>query len=296
MKACAHASSTAGPLRNSSRLDCVLMDLTISLPFDPYRCFMKSTSPAGLYARQKWMGKEEDRRWQADFDQCAASLFHGQFQNGSWNSSFIRTAQHLFGLHLTIRHPTKEIDRALDWLLDQVENPRENNILSDSDLNGLPFVAGDEHSLRLAMTLFLSTIFGRSDNPQIVARYQELSYRALHGRDGWGGPSDMCNILRAFVVHSLYVEDPATVHAVESLSRVQDNSGMWPETIPFYRTVNALAHLDLPAADRQLERAFMLLAQTQNEDGTWGTADKEWNTFLAVHALRNKKMLISGES
>ncbi|MBP1749851.1 MAG: hypothetical protein H6Q52_2390, partial [Deltaproteobacteria bacterium] len=49
-------------------------------------------------------------------------------------------------------------------------------------------------------------------------------------------------------------------------------------------------------ADRQLKKAFMLLSRTQNEDGTWGAADKEWNTFLVVHALRNKKMLFSRES
>lgn len=272
------------------------MDAAISLTFDPYACFAASTSPAGLYARQKWMGKEGDSLWQADSAECTASLLHGQFQNGSWDSSFIRTVQHLFGLHLTIRHPTKEIGRALDWLLDQVEGPRENSILSDSDLNGLPFVAGDAHSLRLAMTLFLSTIFGHAGDPRIVARYRELSYRVLHGPDDRGGPSDMSNILRAFVVHPLYVKDPATVHTVESLSRAQDNSGMWPDAIPFYQTVNALAHLDLPQADRQLKRAFILLARTQNEDGTWGTADEEWNTFLVVHALRNKKMLLSRAS
>jgi hypothetical protein len=296
MKVCAHASSTAGPLRNSSRLDGILMELTISLPFDPYRCFMKSTSPAGLYARQKWMGKEGDGCWRADFDECTASLLHGQLQNGSWDSSFVRTVQHLFGLHLTIRHPTKETERALDWLLDQVEGPHENSILSDSDLNGLPFVTGDPYPLNLAMTLFLSTIFGHAGDPRIVARYRELSYRALRGPEGWGDPSDMSNILRAFVVHPLYAKDPATVHAVEELSRMQHNSGMWPEGISFCQAVNALAHLDLPTADRQLKRAFMLLAQTQNEDGTWGAADKEWNTFLAVHALRNKKILLSRES
>ncbi|MBP1749525.1 MAG: hypothetical protein H6Q52_2064, partial [Deltaproteobacteria bacterium] len=255
------------------------MDAAISLTFDPYACFSTSTSPAGLYARQKWLGQEKDLRWRADFDECAALLLHGQLRNGSWDSSFIRTAKRLFGLHLTIRHPTKEIERALDWLLDQIEDPHENTIVSDSDLNGLPFVTGDPYPLNEAMALFLSTIFDRAGDPRIVARYQELSYRALHGPDGWGDPSDMSNFLRAFVVHPLYAKDPATIQVVESLSRVQDNSGIFPEAIPFYQTVNALAHLDLPVADRQLKKAFMLLSRTQNEDGTWGAADKEWNTF-----------------
>lgn len=51
-------------------------------------------------------------------------------------------------------------------------------------------------------------------------------------------------------------------------------------------------HLNLPLADRQLEKAFSLLVHTQNEDGTWGDIEREWNTFLVVHAMKNKKMLV----
>jgi len=79
---------------------------------------------------------------------------------------------------------------------------------------------------------------------------------------------------------------------VESLSKILDNSGIWADSVPFYQTVNALAHLNLPLADRQLEKAFSLLVHTQNEDGTWGDIEREWNTFLVVHAMKNKKMLV----
>jgi hypothetical protein len=267
------------------------MELAISLPFDPYGCFTASRSPAGLYARQKWLGQEKDELWQTDFNECTALLLRGQLRDGSWDSSFVLTVRHLFGLHLTIRQPVEEIERGLDWLIDHTEGSLENAAIAGSDLKGLPFTTGDEHSLRLAMTLFLSTIFGRAKSPEIQARYRELSHRTLHDADGWGDYSDTSNILRAFVVHPVFSKDPATVHAVKNLARIQDSSGTWPEAIPFYQTVNALAHLDLPEADRQLEKSFMLLSRTQSNDGTWGTADKEWNTFLVVHALRNKTIL-----
>lgn len=282
----------AGPLRNSSGPDDIVMELRISLPFDPYACFAASTSPAGLYARQKWLGQEEDDRWQTDFHECTALLLQGQLLDGSWDSSFIHTVQHLFGLHLTVRQPLEEIETALDWLLDCTKNARQNAAIAGSDLKGLPFTAGDQRCLRLAMALFLSTIFGRAENAEITARYRELSRRAFRGPDGWGDHTDISNVLRAFVVHPVFSKDSATIWAVRDLARIQDSSGTWPEGISFYQAVNSLAHLDLPQADRQLEKAFALLPRTQNDDGTWGTADREWNTFLIVHALRNRNMLL----
>jgi hypothetical protein len=262
------------------------------LRHDPYACFATITSPVGLYARQKWIGIELDDTWQTDFDNRVASLWDGQSQDGSWGGSFIRTVRRLFGLHLTVRHPTREIEKALEWLYYQtVQGDKEEGAIHADDLQELPFVVGNPHSLRLAMTLFLSTIFGRVDNREIRTLYQELSSHALQDPRDWGDHSDINNMLRAFAVHPVFANDPATLCMVENLSRIQDDSGMWPQPVPFYQTVNALAHLNLPVADRQLKKAFPLLAQTQNPDGTWGESQKEWNTFLVVHALRNKKVL-----
>jgi hypothetical protein len=268
------------------------MNTGIQLPYDPYMCFTGSTSPVGLYARQKWIGTEGDSAWQTDFDDCVALLADGQSQDGSWDGAFIRTVYRLFGLHLTLKHPTKEIEKALEWLFDQTMCARKDEGVPLADeFQELPFVMGNPHFLRLAMTLFLSTIFGRADKREIRAGYQELSSYALQDPEGWGDHSDINNILRAFAVHPAFANDPATLCMVEGLLRIQDGSGTWPETIPFYQILNTLAHLNLPAADRQLKKVFPLLARTQNHDGTWGETQKEWNTFLVVHALRNKKQL-----
>jgi hypothetical protein len=75
---------------------------------------------------------------------------------------------------------------------------------------------------------------------------------------------------------------------VSNLHRAQKASGAWVRGVPFFQTVNALAHLDSPEGDAQLRRAFRRLSKTQKRDGTWGGAQTEWNSFLAVHALRNK--------
>jgi len=91
------------------------------------------------------------------------------------------------------------------------------------------------------------------------------------------------------VVHPKYSQHEATAMAVEALARVQSPSGGWQGKVPFYQTVNALAHLDSIQADAQLERAFKKLHNSQHRDGTWGRTQQEWNTFLIVHALRNKR-------
>jgi hypothetical protein len=278
-------------------LDCIMprLNTILAIPYDPYRIFNSSSSPAGLYARKKWLGQEKERSWQNDFNNTVAVLLEGQSTDGGWHGSFITTVRRLFGLHLTVREPNEQVRRGLDWIFrrtlhtDGPEVMDKLSTLTGEDLRNLPFVPGDPHLLALAMVLFLSTIFGQGDASDVVSRYAELSQKILAGRYGSG--KGVSNLLRAFVVHPLYANDPATVRMVERLSELQDDQGMWPDRRAFYQTVNALAHLRLPQADRQLEHAFRLLYETQGPDGTWGKSEQELNTFLVVHALRNKGVL-----
>ncbi|MBN1102302.1 MAG: hypothetical protein JXL84_02690 [Deltaproteobacteria bacterium] len=76
--------------------------------------------------------------------------------------------------------------------------------------------------------------------------------------------------------------------AVRNLGRVQKPSGAWRAPVPFYQTVNALAHLDSGEGDAQLAPAFKRLRRSQRQDGTWSRAQPEWHTFLVIHALKNK--------
>ena len=93
------------------------------------------------------------------------------------------------------------------------------------------------------------------------------------------------------VVHPVFAKDRSTELAAENLANFQAKRGDWGKDLPFYQTLNALAHLDFSQVQPQLEKAFERLFETQNSDGSWGRIQPEWNTFLAIHALRNKALI-----
>jgi len=267
------------------------------LKTDPYQVFRQSDSPVGLYARQKWLGEEKDSRWKSRFDAAVTRLLAGQSADGSWNQSVMTTLQRLFGLHLTVRNPTEPIDKALDRLmalafnkLSRIRKDLHESITSQT-LENLPFTPGCSGYLLLGATLFLASIFGREHDSSVLEAYEWLNEEGIKKHGRWCGWSCSNNILRAFVVHPEYSKSRATELAVHALARAQDQSGKWPRGVPFYQTVNALAHLDSEGADDQLKKSFKHLSRTQSRDGTWGRSQKEWNTFLIVHAMRRKGAL-----
>ncbi len=273
------------------------MKRTMKLAYNPYNVFKSSKTPAGLYARQKWLAEPDGRQWKADFDETVQKLVADQHQDGSWQQSEVETIRRLFGLHLTVRDTSPQIDAALDWLMNRIELPSpEHQTKLERDavnepLEDLPFVYSRSDMFLIGATLFLSSIFGRHNDPSILAIYRWLSEEGVRNKGLWFDRACSHNILRAMVVHPVYCEDPATVMAVELLSQLQPASGEWKDGLPFYQTLNALAHIDIPAADKQLEKAFQKLPETQNEDGSWGETEAEWNTFLVIHAMRNKGLI-----
>lgn len=139
--------------------------------------------------------------------------------------------------------------------------------------------------------LFLSSIFGHQSDSDVLALYQWLSSEGIKNKGWWFDETSSHNVLRAMVVHPVFAKDDATALAVGQLADLQTDKGAWGHNLPFYQTLNALAHLELDQAEKQLEKAFVLLFEKQNSDGTWGHVEVEWNTFLAIHALRNKDLL-----
>jgi hypothetical protein len=267
---------------------------TIRLHHWPYAIFRSSRRPPGLYARQKWLQEASSPRWKADFDATVSGLFRGQSDDGLWSGSPIETIQRLFGLHLTVRTSNPAIDKSLDALLTiepAVRWAEETTPVSEARLCGLPFAPADRQFVILPAALFLATIFGRASNPTVLGRYDriaaDLTAAPLAQRD----PAALHNILRAFVVHPGYATHAATGLLAAWLANRQTPQGDWGPGIPFYQALNALAHLDHPDADRQLERAFVRLTQRQHPDGAWGETDRQWCTFLTVHALRNKGLI-----
>ena len=117
-------------------------------------------------------------------------------------------------------------------------------------------------------SLFLSTIFGRQDDPAVLVLYQWLCKKVFKSKGFWLDATSSHNIFRALVVHPEFAKDGATDLMVERLSELQTDKGDWGPDLPFYQTLNALAHLKLPQGERQLERAFARPIKTQNSEGT----------------------------
>jgi len=268
----------------------------LTIRYNPYALFASNPSPAGIYARKRWLGQEQTLQWKVDFQRAAQALLEGQSPDGSWNGSIVETIRRLFGLHLTVREPNQPIDAALDWLADKALSvtrgePAAAEDLGRGRLHSLPFTAGAFDLFVTGATLFLANAFSRAHDPSVLGMYEWLSRRTLSRGHRSPGRSSANNILRALVVHPVYSRHPATERLVVALSRLQKESGRWGKTVPLYQTANALAHLDSETAERQTRRAFEYLAGRQNTDGTWGRAQREWDTFLVVHALKKKGIL-----
>ncbi len=261
---------------------------------DPYAVFRSSTTPVGLYARQKWLDESSTQQWKEDFATTVAELVRGQSADGLWRKSVIETIHRLFGLHLTLRSPDPRIDKGLDALLGiasaALAEAQPDCVTADR-LLGLPFAPGSRAAILVPSTLFLCVIFGRSAAHRVLALY-DLTFQFVdHTIDHRERTSWRHNLLRALVVHPQYADLPVTRRIVAWLADRQTRQGDWGVDIPFYQALNALAHLETPAADRQTKRAIDHLSATQHADGSWGASQRQWCTFLSVHALRNKGIL-----
>jgi hypothetical protein len=269
----------------------------MKLRYDPFQVFRFSKTPVGLYARQKWLGEAGTPQWEFDFKETVGALLADQSPDGSWRNATVETTHHLFGLHLTVRSSTAQIDTALTWILDKIAfqakgiHVRVEDISTILNLDGLPFIQSRPDMFLTGAALFLSTIFGRQSDPDVLVLYKWLSSIGIKNQGRWFDEKSSHNIFRAMVVHPVFAKDESTALAEGRLADLQTDTGTWGHNLPFYQTLNALAHLELGQVEKQLERAFGLIFETQNSDGTWSHDEPEWNTFLTLHALKNKGLL-----
>ena len=118
----------------------------MDLHCDPYQAFRSSKTPAGLYARQKWLEEAETPHWKSDYLNMVNGLLADQLHDGSWHHGSVATIRHLFGLHLTVRSSSVQIEAALNWLLNKLDLQREKihvdgeDFAAEADLKGLPFI------------------------------------------------------------------------------------------------------------------------------------------------------------
>jgi hypothetical protein len=269
----------------------------MKLRYDPYHVFRSSKTPLGLYARQKWLGEAETDQWKINFKETVAGLLADQLPNGSWSRSTTENIKRLFGLHLTVRSSTAQIDAALTRLLSKISLQAERINVGADDLDagigleGLPFITSRPAIFLTGAALFLSSIFSHQSDPDLLALYHWLSEEGIKNKGRWFDETSFHNVLRAMVVHPVFAKDESTALAVGRLADLQTDTGTWEHNLPFYQILNALAHFELEQAEKQLEKAFVLLFEKQNSNGAWSHDEPEWNTFLAIHALKNKGLL-----
>ncbi len=203
------------------------------LKYDFLSIFKGSATPVGLYARNRWIGLDDDSCWQKDFDKTVAALRKGQLANCSWDTSPLLTIHRLFGLHLTVRQPDDDIDKALEWLvftLDTLPNAQISTLFGkqlSSKIENLPFVDGDVADLFKAAVLFLSTIFGKGEEEAVARIFQEVMARFDIKRRRWTSLASTQNFLRAFVVHPEYKHSEMIHKVVRLFADMQSKSGTW---------------------------------------------------------------------
>lgn len=278
---------------------------TVHPLYNPLQVFAGSKTPVGLYARQKWLDEKDTDRWHRDFEETVRQLRTGQLHDGSWSHSEIETIHRLFGLHLTVREADDSVRQALEWLFrtDTVSNflslphgaPDEmygqgTNKLDKTLFKNLPFVRGCFGHLVVCAVLFFHNCFGLSGG-EFVGELYEIIGKEIESKGGrWCSIECTTNALRAFVTNDQYSRGKTTAMMVNYLGRRQLASGRWRGSTSFYLTLNALAHLDGEDARTQCTAAISEALRLQNKDGSWGKSEKEWNTFLVVHALRRLKV------
>lgn len=160
----------------------------MKLRYDPYQVFRFSKTPAGLYARQRWLGEGQKPQWKVDSEKTVAALLADQLPDGSWHHTTLETINRLFGLHLTVRSSTVQIDAALTWLLDKIDLQANSihvhiaDVATDAGLKGLPFIPSDKTMFLTGAALFLFTIFGYENDPDVLALYRWLRAEGIKNK------------------------------------------------------------------------------------------------------------------
>lgn len=263
------------------------------LRHSPYAIFEDSQSPPGLYARQKWLNQGETETYRANFAATVAKLRYADMNPGSRSERILGKLHRLFGLHLTVRNADRFIEIALNEVIgeNKVRSQQIEIVLIPDRLNGLPFAATRWEFFIGPASLFLAAIFGKATDPGVDPIYAQLAANVTESAAFRRNAAAMHNALRALVVHPDDRFRPATRSAVSWFASQQTAYGDWGPNIPFFQAFNAMAHLSIPEANAQFDNALKHVIEGQNRDGTWGSADKEWQTFLVVHALRKKGIL-----
>lgn len=222
--------------------------------------------------------------------------------DGSWDHSVPLTIENLFALWLLVEEVYGPIHAAIDWLLEITNPPRTpttrftdffcKNTSADNaglrSMRNVPFTPGCSNFVKTGATLFLAMQFHRQDDEPVRKAYARVNQRAIEGNGRLCSGSCAHNLRLAMAVHPHYRKAEGMHHVLDYLFQHQQETGSWSAGIPFYPTLYLLSYLNVPMANSLFEKALARVQRSQRKDGSWGTNQKERDTFLVMDSLLRK--------
>jgi len=278
-----------------------------SLKADPWNYIQRLESPIGFYLRRKALksATEKDDLLRHGLHEKIVS---GQSMDGSWNGIFVYTANNLCDLiNLGYGVEDASVKKGAEWLFSIQRSTyrgfpgffssghREDASIMRSTMYG-EFGPGCSLWYQTTYAVHLLSRLGFQEDPRVkttIDSYLKIcgvNPPGTHDRIHWCGAWCDLNVLRVLIQHPSSAESTTVEKALEFLEENQTKRGTW-EGYSFYHLLHALSRSRLSSAQRQLEKALPTVIKRQNPDGSWGTSQKENQTFLVLDTLSNIGLL-----
>jgi len=251
-------------------------------------------SPIGIYLRREILRKEskaDATLKKVTYQKTVAE----QSADGSWDQLFVKTANNLWD-HALLGYNAQDssVQKGLEWLLLIQKHSyhgypgffcssnRKDPSIMRSTLYG-EFGPGCTIFYQTTYATHLLHVFGFDQDKRVETTMK--SYLQFW-KPTWCGAWCTINVLRILIEHPLSKESTPVENGLKHLAKLQTKTGAW-KGLPFYHTFHALSRADATLAKEQLRKALPSVVRRQNEDGSWGSEEKETATFLVLDALRN---------
>ena len=270
---------------------------------DPWNYVQGLESPTGFYLRKSVLKRatEKDDLLRQGLHERIVS---GQSVDGSWDGIFVYTANNLWDLiNLGYGLEDTAVERGADWLFNLQRSTyrglpgffssghRKDASIMRSTMYG-EFGPGCTNWYQTTYAVHLLSRLGFQEDPRVkttIDSYLKIcgvNPPGRHGRIHWCGAWCDLNVLLVLIQHPSSAESDTVKKALEFLEDEQTQRGTW-EGYSFYHLLHALSRSKIPSAQRQLEKALPTVIKRQNPDGSWGTSQRENQTFLVLDALNN---------
>lgn len=268
------------------------------LKVDPLRYVDNLESPIGVYLRREMFrneGKTDASMKKKLYDRIEAA----QSPDGSWNQSFVTTANNLWDLWLLGYNAEDKTTRhGLEWLLSiqryqyhgypgffNTDNRKDPSLMR-SILYG-EFGPGCTIFYVTTYAVHLFHIYGFDGNSQVQTAVK--SYLQFW-RPNWCGSWCNLNVLCMLIEHPLSRESTQVEDGLRYFGRRQSRAGAW-KGYAFYHAFHALSRAKQDSAVKQVKKAMPTIIRRQNPDGSWGRQNQETNTYLVLDALKTFEVL-----